>query len=257
MTTAYPALLGFDLETTGVDVETDRIVTAALVEVEDWGPVRRRSWLVDPGIPIPDGAAGVHGVTTEIARRDGMNSADAVAQIADEIATALDSGQPLVIMNAPYDLTLLDRECRRHGYTPVTEWLNWPNTPVVLDPLVLDKHIDPYRPGPRKLESLAAWYEVVLEDAHEASADALAAVQVALRILHGAPDPTAYGRRTTYRGHVVGRDLAELHANQPQWHAAWAANYQQYLRRRNPTAVIDGSWPIRPLPTMNVAARAA
>ncbi len=43
-------LVGFDLETTGTDVESDRIVTAALVRLEPDGTVsEQRTWLLDPG----------------------------------------------------------------------------------------------------------------------------------------------------------------------------------------------------------------
>ena len=44
--------MGFDTETTGVNTATDRIVTAACVEWRN-GQTRERTWLADPGIPIP------------------------------------------------------------------------------------------------------------------------------------------------------------------------------------------------------------
>ena len=48
----------------------------------------------------------------------------------------------------------------------------------VLDPRVLDKHIDPYRRGGRKLTDLCAHYKVALDGAHSADADAIAACRV-------------------------------------------------------------------------------
>ncbi|MEU0214398.1 exonuclease domain-containing protein [Streptomyces sp. NPDC006265] len=240
--------MGFDLETTGVDVDHDRIVTAAMVEVLHGAPVRSRTWLVDPGIPIPEGATRVHGITTSVAQRDGMNSIRAIAQIAGEVWGALTHGIPLVIMNAPYDLTLLDRECRRHDVSPITEMLDFAQDAIILDPYVLDRHADPYRPGKRKLESLADYYGVTLEGAHEASADALAAVQVTQKILRCAEDPRAV-RRTTHHNQVYGRELAELYAKQKLWCAAQAASYQSWLRRtKDPKAIVNGAWPIHPAP---------
>ena len=48
----------FDLETTGVDVETARIVTASLLLLNPDGSVRRAGeWLADPGVEIPEAAA--------------------------------------------------------------------------------------------------------------------------------------------------------------------------------------------------------
>lgn len=59
-------LAAFDTETTGVDVERDRIVSAALV-VQDGPGSRPRAtrWLVNPGTSVPEGATAVHGLTDE------------------------------------------------------------------------------------------------------------------------------------------------------------------------------------------------
>jgi DNA polymerase-3 subunit epsilon len=219
-----------------------------MVEVLHGAPRQSRKWIVDPGIPIPEAAANVHGITTEMAQRDGMNPIRATAQIAGQIWGALSNGIPVVIMNAPYDLTLLDRECRRYDITPVTEMIASAKDGIILDPIVLDRHVDPFRPGKRTLESLAEYYGVTLDGAHEAGADALAAVQVTQRILRCAEDERAWNR-TTRHDQVHGRGLGELYAKQPLWFAAWAAGYQDWLRRRkNPQAVVSGSWPIIPAP---------
>jgi DNA polymerase-3 subunit epsilon len=238
--------MGFDLETTGVDVEGDRIVTAAMVEVLHGALRRSRKWIVDPGIPIPEGAARIHGISTQMAQRDGMNAIRATAQIAGQIWSALSNGIPLVIMNAPYDLTLLDRECRRYDVTPVTEMLASAKDAIVLDPYVLDRRVDPFRSGKRTLESLAAYYSVTLDGAHEAGADALAAVQVTQKILRRSEDESAF-LRSTYHHEVHGQELGVLHEQQKLWFAAQSASYQSWLRRtKNPAAVVNGAWPIVP-----------
>ena len=51
-------LAAFDLETTGVDVTRDRIVTATIITI-DGSQVHTDEWLLDPGIDIPDGAAKI------------------------------------------------------------------------------------------------------------------------------------------------------------------------------------------------------
>jgi DNA polymerase-3 subunit epsilon len=58
-------LAAFDIETTGVNPESDRIVTAAVSLLGGGQPAEHLSWLVDPGIEIPAGASSVHGITTE------------------------------------------------------------------------------------------------------------------------------------------------------------------------------------------------
>ncbi|GFN08105.1 3'-5' exonuclease [Streptomyces microflavus] len=171
-------LVGFDLETTGTDVESDRIVTAALVRLEADGTVtEQRTWLLDPGVAIPEQASAIHGIGTDHARKHGARAASAVEEIAHAVAGVLRSGVPLVVMNARYDLSLLDRECGRYGLDSVDERIGGVPSPVI-DPLVIDKHVDKYRKGKRALQALCEHYGVTLSDAHDATADAVAAVRV-------------------------------------------------------------------------------
>ncbi|NEC93328.1 exonuclease domain-containing protein, partial [Streptomyces sp. SID12501] len=116
------AAVAFDLETTGTDVETDRIVTAAVVRLDSGGAVSaERTWLLDPGVAIPEQASAIHGISTAHAREHGAPAAAAIAEIARTVAEELRAGTPLVVMNARYDLSLLDRECRRHGVESISE----------------------------------------------------------------------------------------------------------------------------------------
>ncbi|MFE3720190.1 3'-5' exonuclease [Streptomyces cyaneofuscatus] len=227
-------LVGFDLETTGTDVETDRIVTAALVRLEPDGTVaEQRTWLLDPGVAIPEQASAIHGIGTDHARRHGARAASAVAEIAHAVAEVLRSGVPLVVMNARYDLSLLDRECGRYGLDSVEQRIGGVPSPVI-DPLVIDKHVDKYRKGKRALQALCEHYGVTLSDAHDATADAVAAVRVVRRM----------GER---HRPVSTLPPAELHALQVRAAAEQSASLQAYLRRTaNPTAVVEQAWPVIP-----------
>lgn len=55
----------FDLETTGVNIATDRIVEIAILKVFPNGNKESKTWLVNPEIEIPQGATDVHGITNE------------------------------------------------------------------------------------------------------------------------------------------------------------------------------------------------
>ncbi|MFE0458701.1 exonuclease domain-containing protein [Kitasatospora sp. NPDC058965] len=227
-------LAAFDLETTGTDVERDRIVTAALVVIDHPGAApRSRGWLLDPGVAIPEAAAAIHGISTEQARAQGAPAAAGVAEITAAVAGTLAAGVPLVIMNARYDLSLLDRECRRHGVSPLSARLGGVPSPVI-DPLVLDKNLDRYRKGKRNLRALCEHYGVPLDHAHEAAADAVAAAGVARRLgelfpLAGAVSP------------------AELHELQVRAAAEQAASFERYLRRTyDPGAEVTPAWPVIP-----------
>ena len=221
----------FDLETTGVDVDTSRIVSACIAVLDQDGRVVSRwDWLADPGVEIPEGASAVHGITTERARAEGRPATVVVAEIAQTLRVLFDSGIPVTVYNAPYDLTLLDRECRRHGLSGLD------GTMPVIDPLVIDKAVDRYRKGKRTLEVTAELYQVPLDDAHDAGADAIAAGRVALALLRRYPDDLDIG-------------LSDLHGRQEVWHAEQAASFQDYLRskRGDDSYVADPSWPVKPV----------
>ncbi|MGW2618261.1 exonuclease domain-containing protein [Streptomyces sp. NPDC001500] len=227
-------LAAFDTETTGVDVETDRIVSAALV-VQDAPGARPRvsRWLVNPGVPVPPGATEVHGLTDDHLQRNGRWPSPVMFEIAELLAEQAAAGRPLVVMNAPFDLTLLDRELRRHRASSLGDWLD--ATPLrVLDPRVLDKHLDRYRKGRRTLTDLCAHYEVTLAEAHDAAADALAALEVV----------RALGRRFATR--LERLSPAELHTLQTTWHAAQARGLQAWFARSGTPETVDTSWPLRP-----------
>jgi DNA polymerase-3 subunit epsilon len=115
----WKALGVFDLETTGIDVETARIVTAHVGLIDATGAsIAHGEWLADPGVEIPEQASAVHGISTERARAEGRPAAEVVAEIVAAVRAVFARGVPLVVYNAPYDLTLLDREARRHGVEP-------------------------------------------------------------------------------------------------------------------------------------------
>ena len=218
----------FDLETTGVDVSTDRIVTAHVGVLDAKGrQIAARSWIADPGIPIPDGAAAIHGFTTERVRRDGRPSAEVVAEIAGSLRALLTQGVPVVAYNASYDFSLLFHECLRHGIEPLQD-----PSPVI-DPLVIDKAVDRYRRGKRTLEVVAEHYSVTLDGAHEASADAIAAGRVA----------QALARRFD-----LPPSASELHTQQIGWARTQAESLTEYfisIGRIDPEETIDGTWPVR------------
>lgn len=227
-------LAAFDTETTGVDVETDRIVSAAVVVQDAPGArPRTRRWLVNPGVPVPEAATAVHGLTEDHLHRNGRWPAPVMHEIAEELAEQAALGRPLVVMNAPFDLTLLDRELRRHRASSLGRRLE--ASPLcVLDPRVLDKHLDRYRKGRRTLTDLCAHYEVTLADAHDAAADALAALEVV----------RALGRRFAAR--LQRLSPAELHTLQTGWHAAQARGLQAWFARTGAEETVDPSWPLRP-----------
>lgn len=239
-------LVSFDTETTGTDPETARIVTAALVTCDPMsGSVHTEQWLINPGVEIPAEATEVHKITTEMAREGGRNPVEALQEINDALHIAWRAGCPVVVYNAPYDFTVMDRELRRH--TGDGMW-----TGITVDPLVLDKQYDRYRKGSRKLTAAAAHYGVALseQDAHGAAADALAAARVAWKLAEKFPE-------------LAALPLPQLHAYQAVWRAEQARSFERYLRGvklrdEGPDAAaavsIPVEWPMRPVAVEGVTA---
>ena len=220
----------FDLETTGVDVTSDRIVTAHVGVLDASGTaLSARDWLADPGTDIPEGATAVHGITTAHARAHGRPAAEVVAEIVSSVRGLLDAGIPVVAYNAPYDFSLLKHEALRHGVDPIVA-----PSPVI-DPLVVDKAYDRWRRGKRTLSVVAEHYAVRLDGAHDACADAVAAGRVAQALAERfAP--------------WLPETVHELHTRQIAWARAQAASLTEYfiqIGRLEPADRLDGSWPIR------------
>ena len=55
----------FDLETTGINIASDRIVEISILKVFPNGTQERKTWLVNPDIEIPANVTAVHGITNE------------------------------------------------------------------------------------------------------------------------------------------------------------------------------------------------
>lgn len=225
MSVAQAPLAALDFETTGTDPATARPVQASLLVVAADGTlVYERSTLIDPGVEVPAEAAAVHGITTERAR-GGIPVDRAIAGLAAELAPGgAAHGHPLVICNVPYDWPLLLCELGRHAF-------ELPPEPTFLDPLLLDRVVDKYRKGSRKLADMAAHYGVTFDgDAHGARADALAAVRVTRRIF------AQYADLNTLTA-------ADLQRRQRGWYADWKAGINAYWKRRGEAKEVTNGWP--------------
>lgn len=226
----HGGIAAFDLETTGVDPHTDRIVSYALLgEHGD-----ELTGLVNPGVPIPEAAARVHGITDHQVA-DARRAAEAVALLADRVRMLIDGGVPVAAFNAPYDLTMLGAEISRAGLPP----LDWHRL-VVIDPYVIDWGIERGTLGQRRLVDVAEYYRVVLDDAHDAAADARAARDVAREI--GARHP-----------HVGTLTLTDLMRRQRLWYAERAESWNAWARSAGRDLDDPQAWPIATTPVARTA----
>ena len=236
MTWLDAPMVGFDTETTGISPTTDRIVTAAII-TRTGDAVSPRTWLIDPGIPIPERAIEVHGISNEHARAHGVQPADALEEIAAILASAMAAGIPVVGFNVQYDLTILESELARNGLPTLADRLPAMVGPVVY-PLVLDRHLDRWRRGKRKLIDMCATYgvEVTADDLHAADYDVLAT----LALVH------AMAARYPTLGQVA---LTDLHDQQVEAHRVWATEFTSWLKGKGETQDFPSPiWPVAPAP---------
>lgn len=217
----------FDVETTGVNVEAARIVSAHVGVLDEHGAlVSYRDWLVDPGVEIPPQAQAVHGISTSRAREEGLTAAVAIAQIVASLAELFSDGVAVVAYNAPYDFTVLDRESRRYSLGGLAD-----PSPIV-DPLVIDRAVDKYRRGKRTLQLTCGYYGVGLDNAHDASDDAVAAGRLAQELARRFPQ--------------LAVEAALLHEQQVTWSREQAEDFQAYMRRvKDPSFCSAVGWPVR------------
>ena len=215
----------FDLETTGIDPKTARIVTASLVLVSPDGEILRAGeWLADPGVEIPEQASAIHGITTEYAREHGKPAQQVAYEVAMALGGLFADGVPVIAFNAAYDFSVLHFELARYGYPPLTCY-------PVLDPLVSTKHVHQFKKGKRTLEVLASEYSVELENAHTSKDDALAAERLLTAM--------------SFEYEEIEQSATALHEQQITWAAEQAAELQDYFNRIGKQADVSGAWPVR------------
>jgi DNA polymerase-3 subunit epsilon len=236
------------------------------------------NFLVRTERPISVEATAVHGVSTEHADAHGMARDEAVFAIADALAALARTGDtPVIGHNVKYDLTLLDRELRRTGVgslgtegDTVTVRIDGRQAGAfhVIDSLVLDKHVDPYRRGKRQLPVTAEHYGVPIRgDAHTADADALASGRIVWAIAKRCEEPSAtlFERYRDRRKpeeivkqfYALGPlTLPQLHRAQIQWAAEQADGLRKYFTTNPGTGdpnTVTGDWPLQPIGTADIA----
>lgn len=221
-------LVVFDTETTGLDTRFARVVTCFVGIIDHTGAVQESHyWLINPGVPIPEQAAAIHGVTTERAVAEGQPAESAIPEIVHTLAGFLGHSIPVVAYNASYDFSILYHEALRYEVEPIRD------PRPVIDPLVIDRAVDTYRKGKRTLQMAAAHYLVPLDDSHTADADAIAAGRVAQAMVKTHPE-------------LAELDPSALHEQQVQWSRQWAESYQKFRQSQGETSfTASGDWPVR------------
>jgi DNA polymerase-3 subunit epsilon len=171
-----------DFETTGLDPQNDRIVEIGIACFDAGAITHMKHWLINPGIPIPEGARAVHGIGDSE-----VMGAPRFEQVAMELVEVLKGHVPCAY-NASFDRSFLHAELERAGLDPrgaelapaCAAGVEW------IDPLVWTREL--YRDdSSRKLADIASRLGITLERAHRAASDAETTGRVLLALAERLP----------------------------------------------------------------------
>jgi DNA polymerase-3 subunit epsilon len=98
----------FDLETTGVNVSSDRIVEISILKIFPNGNKESKTWLVNPGVPIPLEASNIHGITNDIIKNEPL-----FKMIASDIKSMINNCDLAGFNSNKFDIPLLAEELLR------------------------------------------------------------------------------------------------------------------------------------------------
>lgn len=153
----------FDLETTGLNITKDRIVEISILKVNPDGSEEKKTWLVNPEMPIPTVVIAVHGITDEkVANKPTFN------ELAKEVNAWIKDSDLAGFNSNRFDIPLLAEEMLRAGVD-----FDMKNRCSV------DVQTIFHKMEQRTLKAALKFYcDKSLEDAHSAEADTMATYEV-------------------------------------------------------------------------------
>ncbi len=168
-------VLGFDLETTGLQSRTHRIIQFALVGSDEDGNAIRFESLVNPQRTIPSDSTRVHGITD-----DDVKDADTFQTFIDDL-DALMEGAVIVGHNVKvFDWPFIGDEYLRSGR-------ELPTPKAIVDTLQVARKLKV--PRPHTLGALCHRFGIDLVNAHDAGADAAASLLLLWKLMEFDPAP--------------------------------------------------------------------
>lgn len=158
----------FDLESSGLNTETARIVQIATIKYFPDGNVEEKEYLINPEEDIPVEASDVHGITNEM-----VADKPTFKQFSKGLRAYFDGCDIGGFNSNSYDINLLDAEFIRAGLEPI-DW-----NPALVDVFLLYKQLY----SSKLSEIYKRFFGEELEGAHNAVADVIATVKILDKLL--------------------------------------------------------------------------
>ncbi|WPQ65702.1 3'-5' exonuclease [Chitinophaga sancti] len=152
-----------DLETTGTNVATDRIIEIAIVKVMPDKSIQKKTRRINPGMPIPPATTAIHGISDE-----DVKDCPTFKQAANELRQFMDNCDIAGYNSNRFDIPLLVEEFLRTGLEFDVKGRKFIDVQKIFH--LMEK---------RTLSAAYKFYcDKNLENAHSAEADALATYEI-------------------------------------------------------------------------------
>jgi len=189
-----------DVETTGLDPDTDRVIEIGVVHMRAGEVIDVYQSLVNPQRDLPEEVERITGI-----KAADVETAPTFAEVAANVRAAL-QGKVFVAYNLAFDRAFVRGELERCGF----EW----HDPRYIDPLIFVRELHKNQ-GSKRLGAVAARLGISLDNAHRAADDAEAAGHVLYALAGQLP-----------------QDLDDLIMLQSQWEAQHANEMASWRNKR-------------------------
>lgn len=153
----------FDLETTGINVSTDRIVELTYLKVEPNGNKTSKTIKINPEMHIPEQSSAIHGIYDQ-----DVADCPTFRQIAANLAKDIEGCDLAGFNSVNFDIPLLVEEFLRVGVDIDLKKRKFVDVMVIF-----------YKKEPRNLAAAYKFYcDKTLENAHSSEADTLATFEI-------------------------------------------------------------------------------
>jgi DNA polymerase-3 subunit epsilon len=187
-------IIFFDLETTGINIASDRIVEISYLKVDLNGNETSRTLRINPGMPIPEKVTAIHGISDE-----DVKNAPKFNEVAKSLAREIEGCDLAGYNSVKFDIPLLAEEFLRSGVDIDLKRRKFVDVQVIF-----------MKMEPR---TLAAAYKFFvnkeLDNAHSAEADTKATYEVLQAQLDRYPNlENDIGKLAEFSAHNRNADFA-------------------------------------------------
>ena len=187
-------IIFFDLETTGINIASDRIVEISYLKVDLNGNETTKTMRLNPGVPIPEKVIAIHGISNE-----DVKDAPTFNEVAKSLARDFEGCDLAGYNSVRFDIPLLAEEFLRSGVDIDLKRRKFVDVQVIF-----------MKMEPRTLSAAYKFFaNKELTNAHSAEADTLATYEVLQAQLDRYPNlENDIGKLAEFSAHTRNVDFA-------------------------------------------------